>query len=205
LAAALLLTAYWPFWAGLETIGIERRSYYLTTSLPAVLYYGWLQPLLGNEWARRAVSAFASASTALFALYQARQAWKEGAWLGFTQSALSIFLFYLLLTCLWFQPWYTIWILALAPLLPMGNLTRLTLLMGFVVQTKAWLWVPLLAWPPLPPKAWRETLLGPLTMGLAWLYALYIWIHARIKSAHSNRHPKIALLFWERPGGKRAQ
>jgi hypothetical protein len=29
---------------------------------------------------------------------------------------------------------------------------------------------------PLPPQAWRETLLGPLVMSLAWLYAAYaLW------------------------------
>jgi hypothetical protein len=28
----------------------------------------------------------------------------------------------------------------------------------------------------LPPRVWRESLLGPATLGLAWLYAAYVRI-----------------------------
>jgi hypothetical protein len=86
----------------------------------------------------------------------------------------GVLLFYLLITCLWFQAWYAIWPVALAALLPEGALARLIVLFSY---TALWKTVVFNVWlypgGPLPPRTWRETWLGPATLGLAWAYGVY--------------------------------
>ena len=49
-ALLLFVLAYGPFWYGIETLGIERRTRLFTASLPAVMY-ALLQPRMGAEHA----------------------------------------------------------------------------------------------------------------------------------------------------------
>jgi hypothetical protein len=98
-------------------------------------------------------------------------------------------MFYLLVACLWFHQWYTLWPLAVAALLPPGHAPRLAALFSYTALIKPLIMGPLLFWQkPLPPQTLRETLLGPSVMILAWLYAVYaLW---------DTQHSK---LKWKRP------
>jgi hypothetical protein len=41
---------------------------------------------------------------------------------------------------------------------------------------------------PLPPRQWRETILGPATLGIVWLYASYVFL-SRFRRALVARAP----------------
>ena len=180
-AAALILLFYVPFWQGVETLSIERRQALFTSSLPAAAWAALL-PSLGKELAGQRVSTVAVALTALFALWQGVQAWRDRSWLGFTRASFNIIMFYLLITCLWFQSWYAVWPLGLAALLPPGHAARLAALFGYVALAKPLFFEPLWLWQrPLPPKEWRELRLGPALMALPILYALAVLVNSRVR------------------------
>jgi hypothetical protein len=173
-AVALVVLAYAPFWHGIKTLDVERRRELFTTSLPAVAYAS-LEPRLGEERTASLISQVAAGLTGLFALYQGWRAWHDRTWLGFTRAAFNILMFYLLLTCLWFQSWYAVWPLGLAALLPPGHAARLGALFGYATLSKPLIFGPLWLWPrPLPPKIWRELRLGPAVLALPWLYTLFV-------------------------------
>jgi hypothetical protein len=97
--------------------------------------------------------------------------------LGFPKAVFNTLMFYLLLTCLWFQSWYAIWPLGIAALLPRGHSARLGALFGFAALSKPLIFGPLWLWiRPLPPRIWRESRLGPAVLALPWLYVLFaLW------------------------------
>jgi hypothetical protein len=189
-AIALVAIAYAPFWRGLETLSIERRQGLMTSSLPAAAW-AMLQISWGQQPASERISLIAAGMTALFALWQTVWAWRDSDWLSFPRAAFNILMFYLLLTCLWFQNWYAIWPLGLAALLPAGFELRLAVLFSFAALAKPLIFEPLWLWQrPLPPKPWRELRLGPAVMLLPWLYVLYAWLQPRLP-----RRPSIPSQF----------
>ena len=92
----------------------------------------------------------------------------------FLQVAFNILAFYLLVTCLWFQQWYGIWLISLAPLLS-GRARRFALFFGFWVLTKQLIFVQLII-PAMSRKPeaviWLEPLLALVVLGVPWIYAL---------------------------------
>ena len=165
----------------METLSIERRQALFTASLPAAAWAALL-PSLGKELASQRVSTVAAVLTALFALWQGAQAWRDRSWLSFTRASFHIIMFYLLITCLWFQSWYAIWPLGLAALLPPGHAARLAALFGYVALAKPLAFEPLWLWHrPLPPKEWRELRLGPALMALPIVYALMAWVDGKVR------------------------
>ena len=180
-SVALIVLFYAPFWQGVEILNIKGRQALFTASLPAAAWAALL-PSLGKELAGQRVSTIAVALTALFALWQGMQAWRDRSWLSFTRASFHIIMFYLLITCLWFQSWYAVWPLGLAALLPPGHAARLAALFGYVALAKPLAFEPLWLWQrPLPPKAWRELRLGPALMALPLLYALLAWMSERVR------------------------
>ncbi len=173
--AALLMfaAAYLPFWTGLESLNISRRMQMFTTSLPAVIYR-FLQPSLGLTLSARLVSLVALGVLASFTLYQSFRVKEREPLRDFPSIAFNILAFYLLVTCLWFQQWYSLWLIALAPLLP-DRSRRLALLFGFWVLTKQFVFGPVIV--PMmtlyPNKAvWLEPLLALSILGVPWAFAL---------------------------------
>jgi len=88
------------------------------------------------------------------------------------RAALSILLFYLLVTAAWFQAWYVAWLIPLAALLPDGFLSR-----GALVFAAAALWkMPLFDFVlvrdlrPVPSAWWRELWLTLGVLAAPWLY-----------------------------------
>ena len=169
----LISLAYWPFWYGIEILDLGRRTQLFTASLPA-FFYTWLLPTLGREQAASIVSFTAVSLTILFTLWQSGRIWGNPSWLNFTQITTNILLFYLLLTCSWFQQWYSVWPLGIAALLPSGPIVYLTLVLGgYTVLSKHIIFGPLFFRLAPLPRAWREIWFGPTVLGLPWLFALF--------------------------------
>jgi hypothetical protein len=98
------------------------------------------------------------------------------------RASTVILLFYLIFTCLWFQGWYSIWPLALAALLPNGPLAQTAVLLSYTGLWKTVFFDFFLYRGGLiPPRLWRETVLGPATLGLVWLYVAQ-WAIANFRS-----------------------
>jgi hypothetical protein len=194
LSAALVMVAYWPFWQGLDVLNLPQRSQQFTASLPAMVYHGLARPWWGLQTAARLVSLTAAGATLLFALGQARWIDPAPAWLGFSRAALKTLMFYLLLTCLWFQEWYVIWPLSLAAVLPAGPMVYLTLAFGgYVLPAKHFIFGPLFFWlQPLPPRSWLEPRFSLAVMGLPWLCALYAGLKQGQKLLHAWRNGRHA-------------
>jgi hypothetical protein len=178
--AILVVLAYAPFWRGLETLGIERRGVLFTSSLPAAVR-ALLETPLGEERAGAAVSSAAAAIAIAFAVWQGVQAGRDPSWRSFVRATFVVLMFYLLLTCLWFQQWYVIWPLGLVPLLPSGYLAAAGVFFGFAVLSKPLVFEPLWLWPnPQPDRAWLEVRLGPAVLALPWLVtAVAFWLERR--------------------------
>jgi alpha-1,6-mannosyltransferase len=189
-AGLLVLLAYAPFWHGTAALGIERRFGLFTTSLPAAAF-ALLEAPLGEEGAITVVSAVAVAATALFALWQGVRASRDPSWQSFVRAAFAVLMFYLLLTCFWFQQWYAVWPLGLVPLLPAGQLAWLGVAFGFAVLSKPLVFEPLWLWPhPFPDRSWLELRLGPAVLAVPWLLSLVVvWMGWR---ARSPRHRLIS-------------
>lgn len=187
-AGVLTVSAYWPFWNGLATLGIERRRGLFTTSLPAVVY-ALLEAPLGTEQAASGVSLAAAAATALFALWQALRACRRPSWQGYVRAAFATLMFYLLFTCLWFHPWYAVWPLSLVPLLSPGPLSWLGVSFGFAVLAKPLVFEPMWLWiTPFPARSWRELRLGPTVLAVPWLLTL-IALWKGWKASRARRRP----------------
>jgi hypothetical protein len=168
----LVVLAYAPFWQGAVTLGLDRRRGMFTSSLPAVAF-ALLKPPLGKEAAASAVSLVAASLTAAFALWQGVRAGRQPLWQSFVHAAFAVLIFYLLVTCLWFQQWYAVWPLGLVPLLSDRRLAWLGVAFGFAVLAKPLVFEPLLLWPnPYPDRSWLEVRLGPAVLSVPWLLAL---------------------------------
>jgi len=64
--------------------------------------------------------------------------------------------------------------LALAAILPEGALARTVVLLSYAAAWKTIIFDDFVyTGGPLPSKAWRETLLGPITLGVTWFYVAY--------------------------------
>ena len=73
-----------PFWQGAWRHSASSGGSALQASLPAAAWAALLPPL-GKELASQRVSTVAAVLTALFALWQGAQAWRDRSWLSFTR------------------------------------------------------------------------------------------------------------------------
>ncbi len=184
--AALIVIAYDPFWHSAEILTIGRRTRLFTASLPAI-FYTWLKPTFGWQEVAFVISLITASLTTGFALWQGWRASRNPSWLSFTHAAINILLFYLLLTCPWFQQWYTLWPLGLAVLLPPSRKVYLTLLLGgYTLLAKHLIFGPLFFKIHPLPKAWREIWFGPSVLMVPWLYTLYAGWGARYVKGKCN-------------------
>ena len=197
-SSLLIILAYLPFWAGVQVLSIERRRHLFSSTLPAVIYQ-LIRPRLGLEQAATTVSLAALILTILFALWQGYRAWRAGSWQGFIKASSTVLTFYLLLTCLWFQQWYPIWLIGLAPLLKPGPARRLALIFGFSALSKQLIFGPLLYVPrPTIQQPWLEIWFTLGVIAPIWLYLLYEYVQTRIRMRLQTRklfHGLLASVF----------
>jgi hypothetical protein len=198
--SALIVLLNAPFWRGGDPFNVARRSNLFTTSLPALLQ-AQLEPSLGEAQSEKFVVSFAIFLTVVVTGLLTWHAWRDyknetnalpqkipvqnSTWIIPVRVWAFQLSIYLLFTCLWFQPWYVIWPLSLAAILPEGALGRLVVLFSGAVSFKTSVFNLLLPLDgSLPPKSWRETILGPAILGIAWVYATYLGV----KSLWQNRN-----------------
>jgi hypothetical protein len=175
-SALLVIIAYQPLWVGWKTLNLTSRMYMYTTSLPAIIHT-WYRDDVDLVLLSRAVSWVTSGLTFLVALFIAWRARRDRSWLSYPKAALTTLMFYLLVTCLWFQQWYMVWPIGLAALLPMGGLAFLTLMTSFTVMTKVLIAAPPLLWAkPLPRAQYRELWLSLEVMILPWLVSILLLV-----------------------------
>lgn len=169
----LVVLAYAPFWHGLATLSVTRRLRLFSGSLPAFLYQVF-RDQIGVKQAASLVGKSAAYLTVFFALWQSWRSSRDRSWLSFSQAVFNIMLFYLLVTCLWFQQWYTLWPLAIAALLPPGHFSTLAILFTFTAVNKQFIIGPLLfAKRPFLPQPWLELRFAVGMLAIPWLYTLF--------------------------------
>jgi hypothetical protein len=192
-AIALVVLAYAPFWHGPDTVGVERRRKLFTSSVPAAAV-ALLESSLDEAQAKSAVSMVAGVATALFAVYCGARAGRVPSWQSFAQTAFYILMFYLLLTCTWFQQWYALWPLAIVPLLPVGHLTWWGSAYGFAAQLKPLIFEPIWLWThSAVDRTWLEPRLGPAVQAVPWLLAGAAFWAARRGRRCRIRLPRIRI------------
>lgn len=175
---AMIVALYAPFWRGGDIIGADWRSHLFTTSIPTLVKVS-LQPHLGAQLTDAFVSRAALLVTGVWVLAQALALWRSQRmrveWTHYASAALAIVLFYLLVTCLWFQPWYAIWPVALAGLLPDSMIARGAIVLSLAAAFKMPIFDFVMGVRPgnVPPIAGRELEITLGTLGVPWLYFLY--------------------------------
>lgn len=182
---ALAALAYAPFWYGPQVFTVANRTHLFTASIPAALYY-LLKTRLPEATAAGAVSLVALGLTAVFALWQGWRAARLGEAepdRRLAQAGFNILTFYLLVTCLWFQQWYTLWLIGLAPLLASSAGRRLAILFGFAALSKQLVLGPALFWPrPWLQQPWLEVCFTLGILIIPWTYALQAILRSRARS-----------------------
>ena len=155
-AGVALYLPYYVEGDTLETLVLRpfRQADLFTTSIPALISF-----LMEKNWEQEAVQSLVRrVAMGGWVAYAVWQTWRTLArdkgrrWLGGrggrfpARSVYRILLYFLLFACLWFQPWYLIWLLALAPLLGPGADAGILIAFSALVQVKyfifdfAWFW-----------------------------------------------------------------
>ena len=172
----LTFIAYQPFWVGWKTIDLNSRMYMYTTSLPAI-FHTWYRDRIDLVVLSKTISWIAGGLTVIATSIFAWRTARDRSWLGYPKAALGVLLFYLLLTCLWFQQWYMVWIVGLAAILPLSGLSLLVFMSSFTVMTKVLVSAPILLWArPQPLAQIRELWLSLEVMALPWLVSFFLLV-----------------------------
>lgn len=149
-ALGLIVSLYLPFWEGRQILTMGRRFGMFTSSFPTLLML-LLRFCLPQESAKQIASSLA---TGVFAAFYVWQVWRlRSSVESLIRTSYTITLFFLLFICLWFQPWYIIWVIALAALLSQTDAVRQSALFtyggpwAYVVYHFIWFWyVPAMNW-----------------------------------------------------------
>ena len=111
---------------------IQRQELF-TSSFPA-LFVIKESDRLGKERTEKLARNVALVLLLLFTLYQALRV--TGEWQDLVRASFNVVLFYLLFLCLWFQPWYVMWLAPLGALLPPGRQARMVIIFSLTALTK---------------------------------------------------------------------
>jgi hypothetical protein len=141
---------YLPFWEGKQILTMGRRFGMFTSSFPTLLML-LLRFRLSHESAKQIASSLA---TGVFAAFYVWQVWRlRSSVESLIHTSYILTSFFLLFICLWFQPWYIIWVIALATLLSRPGATFQSVLFtysgtwAYLVYHFIWFWyVPAMNW-----------------------------------------------------------
>jgi hypothetical protein len=173
LGVLLVAASYAPFWTGPEVLSITRREQLYTTSLPSV-FFAALAPLHGAKEVGSAISRIALLLTVGFTLVRALLTLRDHTPYSFARASFETLMFYLLVAVPWFMPWYALWPLALAVVLPPGRGLVLALIFAVSALLQPVLFGPLLTWRSPPARIWQQLGLAVTTFGAAWAYVLAV-------------------------------
>ena len=131
----LAFLLYAPFWGGLDTLFFLTRGNWFTASIPTMLRE-LLRQWLPFEEAGRLAATLVGLSFAAFTAARLWLLWREErrdevpetTWLPWLRAAYDVSFVYLAFATLWWQPWYLVWLVALAALLPTRLIHERTLL-----------------------------------------------------------------------------
>jgi hypothetical protein len=170
-SAALIVVTSFPYWEGWRIFSIDRRLGMFTTSLPAMAVQ-LMAPIAGGASAMRWVSTSAAGLTLGVAIWVGWVRSAEGDWEVLPRAGFEILAFYLLVTCLWFQGWYVLWLVGLGALLPSRNIRLFASAFSLFVLVKYLVLGPILLWQiPWPPEPRLEVTFTLGVMGVPWLLA----------------------------------
>jgi hypothetical protein len=176
LSVALIALAYAPFWEGTRTLSIDRRAHLFTTTIGSSINNA-IAPHIGAARAGNLISPVAALLTLAFALWMAYRAMRSKAPDRFALASIQTFSFYLLVTVLSFWPWYTLWLILLAPLVRDKQLRTLAIVFAFAALSKDMFnFISFNASQSILPQPWMEVWLTLRVMLLPWLYAIYALI-----------------------------
>lgn len=173
-----VIAAYYPLWDGYASLSIGRRMNMFATSIPAAIYHN-LKITLGADESARLISLVAFGLLTIFVLFQSSRIKPSSH--DFLQVTFNILVFYLLFTCLWFQQWYGVWLVCLAPFIPPKS-RDIALVFSFWVISKQLVFSPIYVstlyrhpetYPILEPRYVLTVLGVPL------FYALWILIRCK--------------------------
>ena len=162
LALALAALLYAPFWEGTPTLHFLTRGNWFTASFPTMLRE-YLRRSLEFEQAGRAAAALVASLFGLYAVGRLATLWwsdrqaaaKAGpGWDGWLEATHDVTFAYLAFACIWWEPWYLTWLVALAALLPRRLLHDRALLFcyGGVVNYVVFKYI----WPVFQPMTYAE-------------------------------------------------
>jgi len=191
---ALVWLAYYPIWAGPQTLTIERRSQLFTSSIPSILF-NVLADGSNQKPLAHAISLVAAIVTGSFSLWRGWRARLESPPESLPRAGFDILTFYLLLTCLWFQQWYTIWIVGVAAILSPGYRRRFAVFFSLAALSKQFLAGPLIFRPkPILTQPGLEIVFTLGVLGLPWLYWLAAyWTSRRGETQRLNLGSELKL------------
>lgn len=175
LSSLITAASYYPYWNGFATLSFDRRMQMFSVSIPATIFQ-LLKPTIGLNDAARLVSFSALGVLAVFVLFQSFRINEKESSRNFPQTTFYILAFYLMVTCLWFQQWYGVWLVCLAPLLLKPN-RRLAILFSAWVITKQLVFSRIFV-ATMFFKPETTIYLTPLhtlaVLGVPWIYAIWI-------------------------------
>lgn len=118
LGAAVGAAVYLPFFQGADTLEVIRRQSGYNTSSPSAV----LDMLLIHQWGFNSLESsrlMKQIVVPLFLVLYAWQIWRvRGTVAGLVERCVVVLFLLMLISTWWFWPWYVIWIVPLAALLP---------------------------------------------------------------------------------------
>jgi alpha-1,6-mannosyltransferase len=161
LAVLLIVVTYAPFWEGTGTLHFLSRGNWFTASLPTMLRE-YLRGFMEFEAAGRLAATLTGAGFALFVLIRVAWYWRSlgadtpngGRWKRWLETAHDATFAYLAFACLWWEPWYLTWLVALAALVPRSTVHERALLFcyGGVINYVVFKYI----WPVYQPMTYTQ-------------------------------------------------
>ncbi|MCA1554277.1 MAG: hypothetical protein LC737_07865 [Chloroflexi bacterium] len=145
MAVTTAALAHAPLWEGDASLSHILPRQNLWFSSLGLVCLNWLRPIIGEASAidlTHALGYGLCAGALIVILFRTRDQFTSLA-----RSAMSAFVLLVLLVSFWFQPWYVLWLIPLAPLVR-RDMRVFTVLFSASVFTNYWLYDFGLAWNP---------------------------------------------------------
>ncbi len=177
LSIALAVAFFAPYWTGGDPISLSRRERMFTSSVGTLVH----QYLQWQHWDEGQAVQLISYTTfgllGLFLLSELFEVWQQPDVFRAIRAIIAVLLFYLLVSIVWFQNWYVVWVVALAALLDNTPMRRFVLFFSYIVTWQSFLYYYVTlrydGWSPLP---WRDLIPVAVFIGLPWAYVIWFWV-----------------------------
>jgi hypothetical protein len=187
----LAVVLYAPFWGGLDTLYFLSRGNWFTASLPTMLRE-LLRQWFPFDEAGRLSALLVALGYATFTVVRLVFLWREERrervadtdWQPWLRAAFDVTFAYLAFATLWWQPWYLVWLVALAALLPSRLVHERTLLFcyGGILNYLVFKYI----WPTFQPMTYT-TIMGISVLLIFGLPLLHLACTVRLPRGASAR------------------